>query len=162
MGTRAYHGKSRMRFNIDGLLAADERARRAEAAKVREIVEQLKRLMTPDAYDAWWNTAPDNNAEFLAAATAKLADELAGWDEQEKRAEELAALLPETHSGLTRIVDAMNVYGMIERQKELMGMSTIEAAQENIEKCLELWGGRDLEMYQARLQEEIDKEKRRI
>ena len=90
MGTRAYHGKSRMRFNIDGLLAADERARRAEAAKVREIVEQLKRLMTPDAYDAWWNTAPDNNAEFLAAATAKLAGELAAWDKQERMAEDVA------------------------------------------------------------------------
>ena len=83
-----HHKVAHFRFNVDHILDEAEREARQRAARVREVARQLQALMTPEAYDEWWNNAPDDG--FLAAAEKKLAQELAAWDAQEYEAELLA------------------------------------------------------------------------
>ena len=83
-----HHKVAHFRFNVDHILDEAEREARQKAARVREVAAQLQALMTAEAYDAWWNNAPDDG--FLAAAEAKLAEELVAWETEERCAEMIA------------------------------------------------------------------------
>ena len=91
MGSRHYQATTRFTINLDAVLDDAERRDRKAAEHVRETVRQLQGLMTPEAYNEWWESAPENNVEFLAATEKKLSAELVSWEQEERYTEMIAA-----------------------------------------------------------------------
>jgi CHASE3 domain sensor protein len=60
-------------------------------SRIERVCQELRGLMTEEAWKAWLDTTPDDNAGFDAAAEAKLAAELVAWEQEERYADLIAA-----------------------------------------------------------------------
>lgn len=62
-------------LNMNWTMARMEIARdQATTAESDAVCQQIADILTPAEYAEWWNSTPDGNSEFLAAARMKLAE----------------------------------------------------------------------------------------
>lgn len=82
MGTRHFLPTRKFTINFDEIIMAAPAPSESDA-----ICQQLRDMLTDEAYAAWVAAGPDDNPAFLEYAREKLAAELAAYDKQEQEAQ---------------------------------------------------------------------------